>query len=60
MVGNGDSTGGRPPKLIRVDGSNNFIIGVDLGSTSIRAVISDLDGKFVTEIETPANLKRRF
>ena len=48
MVGNGDSTGGRPPKLIRVDGSNNFVIGVDLGSTSIREVISDLDGKFVT------------
>ena len=60
IVGNGDSTGGRPPKLIRFDGSNNFVIGVDLGSTSIRAVISDLDGKFVTEIETPTDLKGGF
>ena len=60
MVGDGDSTGGRPPKLIRFDGSNNFVIGIDLGSTSIRAVISDLDGKFLTEIETPTDLKGGF
>ena len=60
MVGDGDSTGGRPPKLIKFDGSNNFVIGIDLGSTSIRAVISDLDGKFLTEIETPTDLKGGF
>ena len=60
MVGHGDSTGGRPPKLIRFDGSHNFVIGVDLGSTSIRAAISDLDGKFITEVEKPTDLKSGF
>ena len=56
MVGEGDSTGGRPPKLIRFIGSHSYVIGVDLGSTSIRAGISDLDGSIITEIETPTDL----
>ncbi|MGI9545153.1 MAG: ROK family protein [Cyclobacteriaceae bacterium] len=57
MVGDGDSTGGRPPKLIKFDGTHNYVIGIDLGSTSIRGVISNLEGKFITEIETPTDLK---
>lgn len=60
MVGEGDSTGGRPPKLIRFDGSNAYVIGIDLGSTSIRAAVSNLEGKFVTEIETPTDLEGGF
>jgi predicted NBD/HSP70 family sugar kinase len=60
MVGEGTSTGGRPPKLLKFDGSHDYVIGVDLGSTSIRGVISDLDGKFITEIEMPTDLKGGF
>lgn len=60
MVGEGDSTGGRPPKLIKFDGSHNYVIGIDLGSTSIRGVISNLEGLFITEIETPTDLKGGF
>lgn len=60
MVGEGDSTGGRPPKMIRFDGSNAYVIGIDLGSTSIRAAISNLEGKFITEIETPTDLEGGF
>ncbi len=56
IIGEGDSTGGRPPKLVRFIGTHNFVIGVDLGSTSIRAGISDLSGNFITEIETPTDL----
>ncbi len=57
MVGDGNSTGGRPPKLIKFDGSHDYVVGIDLGSTSIRGAISDLEGKFVTEIETPTDLE---
>ena len=60
MVGEGDSTGGRPPKLIKFDGTHNYVIGIDLGSTSIRAVISNLEGKFLTEIETPTDIDSGF
>ena len=55
VVGQGDSTGGRPPKIITFKGDSNFVIGVDLGSTSIRAGISNLNGDFLTEIETPTD-----
>jgi glucokinase-like ROK family protein len=56
MAGEGSSTGGRPPKLIRFTGDHSYVVGVDLGSTSIRAGISDLEGNFITEIETPTDL----
>ncbi len=56
MIGDGDSSGGRPPKLLKFDGTNNYVIGVDLGSTSIRAALSDLNGDFITEIEAPTQL----
>lgn len=56
MTREGDSTGGRPPKLIRFIGRHNYVIGVDLGSTSIRAGISNLDGNFIAEIETYTDL----
>lgn len=60
MVGEGNSTGGRPPKLIRFDGTHNYVIGIDLGSTSIRGVICNLNGLFITEIETPTDLDGGF
>jgi len=55
LVGDGDSTGGRPPKMITFKGDSNYVIGIDLGSTNIRAGISNLDGDFITEIETPTD-----
>ena len=60
MVGEGDSTGGRPPKLIKFDGTSRYVIGIDLGTTSIRGAISDLEGLFITEIETPTDLQGGF
>ncbi|PCJ96313.1 MAG: hypothetical protein COA50_07665 [Flavobacteriaceae bacterium] len=60
MTGKGDSTGGRRPKLLRFDGTNDYVIGIDLGSTSIRAAISDLEGNFITEIEMPTDLESGF
>ncbi|MEM7370354.1 MAG: ROK family transcriptional regulator [Bacteroidota bacterium] len=60
MVGEGDSTGGRPPKLVRFVGNHNFVIGVDVGSTSLRAGIANLHGDILTEIETPTMLTGGF
>ena len=60
MTGEGDSTGGRPPILLKFDGTDNFVIGVDLGSTSIRVALSDLNGTFISEIESTTNLEGGF
>lgn len=60
MTGEGDSTGGRPPKLLKFTGSYNYVVGVDLGSTSIRVGVSDLEGRIITEIEAPTDLEGGF
>ncbi|TMU54625.1 ROK family transcriptional regulator [Flagellimonas algicola] len=56
VVGEGDSTGGRPPKMLKFDGSQEYVIGIDLGSTSIRGAISNLKGNIIIEVETPTDL----
>lgn len=60
MVGEGGSTGGRPPMLLKFDGQYNFVIGIDLGATNIRAGLVNLNGKFITEIEVPTELEGGF
>ena len=46
----GSSKGGRPPQIIRMDSKDNYVIGIDIGGTFIRAALSNLDGEFVFEI----------
>lgn len=55
-LGIGDSKGGRPPVLLKFDGKTNYVIGIDLGATTTRGVLSNLDGKFIKEIEFPTRL----
>ena len=59
-IGIGDSSGGRPPVMLRFTGELSYIIGVDLGATTTRGVLSDLNGKFIEEIEFPTRLKEGF
>lgn len=44
-IGIGESTGGRPPILLRFNPSARWVIGAELGAGHIRAVLSDLDGR---------------
>ena len=46
----GESSGGRPPQIIRLNSKNNYVIGVDIGGDFIRAIYSNLDGEFIYEI----------
>ncbi len=59
-LGKGTSSGGRPPVLLKFDGKRTYVIGIDLGATTTRGVLSDLDGKFITEIEFPTRLDEGF
>lgn len=59
-LGKGSSSGGRPPVLLKFDGKRNYVIGIDLGATNTRGVLSNLDGKFLTEIEVPTRLEAGF
>jgi glucokinase-like ROK family protein len=59
-LGKGTSNGGRPPVLLKFDGKRNYVIGIDLGATATREVLSNLDGKFISEIEFPTRLSEGF
>lgn len=59
-IGIGSSSGGRPPVLLKFDGERNYVIGIDLGATTTRGVLSDLFGKFISEIEFPTRLEKGF
>ncbi len=39
----GESKGGRKPILLTIEAKHSFIIGVDVGGHSVRAVLTDLD-----------------
>jgi DNA-binding Lrp family transcriptional regulator len=42
-IGAGVSHGGRKPTLLKFSGVDSFIIGIDLGTTNIYGVLTDLD-----------------
>jgi glucokinase-like ROK family protein len=58
--GIGSSIGGRPPQLISFNSKENYVIGIDLGATFIRAALSNLDGEFIYEIHIPTDRKKGF
>jgi glucokinase-like ROK family protein len=59
-MGMGSSNGGRPPVLLKFNGQRNYVIGIDLGATAIRGVLSDLNGSFLEEIKIITRLDSGF
>jgi glucokinase-like ROK family protein len=59
-IGIGNSSGGRPPMMVKFNSENFYIIGIDLGATYTRAVLSDLEANFLTEIQSPTEIHKGF
>lgn len=59
-VGIGQSTGGRRPKLLRLAAADNYIIGIDLGTTNIYGVLADLNASIIHEEKRPTKLEEGF
>lgn len=59
-VGIGFSNGGRRPNLLRFCPNNNFIIGIDLGTTNIYGVLANLEAEIITEEKTPTRVEEGF
>jgi len=55
-MGVGSSNGGRPPVILKFKGDSSYVIGIDLGATTTRGVLADLNGKFIEEIDVPTRL----
>jgi glucokinase len=43
-IGNGSSSGGRPPGLLEFNASHGYVVGADIGGSNIRLALADLNG----------------
>ncbi len=59
-IGIGESSGGRRPVLVQFSGKDNYVVGIDIGSTTIRGVLSDLEANFINEIRFPTDINKGF
>src|SRR5215472_14688013 len=58
-LGEGESSGGRPPGLLRFNAGHGYVAGVDIGGTRLRMVLADLNGRVVTQWSTQFTEKQR-
>ena len=49
-IGEGASKGGRRPTLVEFAGLDNFVVGVDLGTTHIYGVLANLNAEVIAEV----------
>jgi len=56
-VGEGDSRGGRKPRLLRLNNHLGYIVGVDIGATSIDIAIADVNGNILQRVGEPADVR---
>ncbi|GAA5041238.1 putative NBD/HSP70 family sugar kinase [Thermocatellispora tengchongensis] len=49
----GESTGGRPPRQLRLHTADHVVAGVDLGATHCRIKLMDISGAVLTTCEDP-------
>lgn len=48
-IGDGESKGGRPPGLLRFQARQAFVAGADIGGTSLRMMLADLNGAVIAQ-----------
>jgi predicted NBD/HSP70 family sugar kinase len=54
--GGAPSTGGRPPALFALNPAARVVVGVDVGATHVRAVLADLSGELLGEVEAQLDI----
>ena len=58
-VGGGESSGGRPPSLLRFNSEHGFVAAADVGGTWLRMMLAGLDGKPVAQWSTQLEDKQK-
>ena len=57
-VGEGVSQGGRRPGLLRINDQLGYLVGLDIGATSIDMALADVAGKVLQRRSTPADVRQ--
>ena len=58
-LGDGESSGGRPPEMLRFNASHGYVAGVDIGGTRLRMILADLNGHVVAQWATQFTERQR-
>ena len=57
-VGEGASQGGRKPRLLRLNDQLGYLVGMDIGATSIDLVLTEVGGKVLQSRSEPADVRQ--
>lgn len=57
-AGEGLSTGGRKPRLLRFNGHFGYIVGIDIGATSVEIALADATGSILRRVEEKADVRQ--
>jgi glucokinase-like ROK family protein len=58
-IGDGISKGGRKPRLLRINNQLGYMVGLDIGATSIDVAIADLTGRIIQRASQAADVRSR-
>lgn len=53
----GESQGGRRPRMYGINGQLGFVVGVDIGATSVDLALADFEGAILERLEEPADVR---
>jgi glucokinase-like ROK family protein len=59
-IGAGKSSGGRKPTLLEFAGQENYVIGIDLGTSNIYGVLTNLNADIIAEVKRPTRVNEGF
>jgi glucokinase-like ROK family protein len=57
-VGVGISKGGRKPRLLRFNSRLGYIVGIDIGATSLEIALADVNGSILERVAEPADVRQ--
>ena len=57
-AGEGISKGGRKPRLLRFNSQLGFVVGVDIGATSVEIALADVNGSILKRVVEPADVRQ--
>ena len=58
-VGKGASQGGRRPRLLRINPQLGYIVGIDIGATSLETALADVTGQIMQRCSEAADVRDR-
>jgi glucokinase-like ROK family protein len=57
-AGEGISKGGRKPRLLRFNSHLGYIVGIDIGATSLEIALADINGSILSRVAEPADVRQ--